>query len=208
MPTPIGHTLAGLAVWSLARKPTSIKEAFTKENAGWAALCVLAANLPDTDFIHLSEGALTLSGRYHHGVTHSIGFAILIGALGGGWVWMRRVTRDPGPRQMAPNPVAVFHLISFCVLTHVFLDVFSVDTYAPNGIGLPLLWPLDGNNFIVPWIDGVDRTNFISVETAVIIAKETVSLGPIFLAVTIYSARKAITEPDTNPAMTQETVTE
>lgn len=208
MPTPLGHALAGLAVWSIARKPASVKEAITRENVGWAALCVLAANLPDADFIHLTGGALTLSGKYHHGLTHSIGFAVLIGALVGGWAWMRRAMRDPGLRPMAPNPIAVFHLVSLCILTHALLDVFSVDTYAPNGIGLPLLWPLNGDNFIVPWIDGVDRTAFISVETAVIVAKETLSLGALFLVVTVYSARRADMGPGASPEMAKETATE
>ncbi|MDH5511268.1 MAG: metal-dependent hydrolase [Nitrospinota bacterium] len=208
MPTPIGHALAGLAVWSMARKPASLKEAFTRENAGWAALCVLAANLPDADFINLTGGGLTVSGRYHHGLTHSIGFAILVGALAGGWAWMRRASREPGLRPMAPDPIAVFHLTSLCILTHVSLDVFSVDTYAPNGIGLPLLWPLDGSNFIVPWIDGVDRTDYFTVKSAVIIAKETLSLGALFLVVTLYAARRADIKRGASPEMAKETVTE
>jgi len=209
MPTPLGHALAGLAIWSAARRPASLKEAFTRENAGWAALCVLAANLPDADFIHISGGGLAVSGRYHHGFTHSIGFALAVGAVAGVWAWMRRAAREPVLRSSAPSPVTVFHLTVFCMFSHIFLDLFSVDTYALNGIGLPALWPLDGRNFIVPWIDGVDRSDFFTLESAVILAKEVFSLGALFLAVALYSARMAERERGALPeAPAGEAVTE
>ncbi|MDH5639386.1 MAG: hypothetical protein OEZ04_12945, partial [Nitrospinota bacterium] len=71
MPTPIGHTLAGLTVWAITRKPASLKEALSEESLGWAALCVVAANISDADFIMVSEDGVRLSGLYHHGITHS-----------------------------------------------------------------------------------------------------------------------------------------
>ncbi|MDH5757922.1 MAG: metal-dependent hydrolase [Nitrospinota bacterium] len=216
MPTPLGHTLAGLAVWAVARKPVSLKEAFTRENVGWAAVCALAANLPDADFIHISDGAIILSGKFHHGITHSIGFALAMGGIVAGWAWTRRVwdrrawdrrAARPGATSFAtPNPATVFFITTLCLLTHVFLDIFSVDTYAANGIGLPVLWPLTRENFILPLIDGVDRSNLFTRETAVVMGKEALALGGIFVAAA-YAAGRKTPQRAASPANSQETAT-
>ena len=74
MPSPIGHTLAGCAV-ALALIPPGMPQAWE----AWA-VCLISANLPDTDFI---PGLLVGNPRaIHRGPSHTI-----IAALHRGSYW-------------------------------------------------------------------------------------------------------------------------
>ena len=191
MPTPLGHTLTGLAVWAVARKPVSIKDAITRENAGWAALCVLAANLPDADFIYFADGALKVSGKYHHGVTHSIGFAAAMAAMAGLWAWGRKSVSQRPEAAFAPNPALAAAVMAIGALIHVSLDFFGVDTNPENGIGMPFFWPFSGEYSHFPVFEGVDRTKPFSIQTAVAVAKEALMFGAALALALLYARLKA-----------------
>ncbi|VAX23628.1 hypothetical protein MNBD_NITROSPINAE01-381, partial [hydrothermal vent metagenome] len=53
MPTPVGHSLIGLAVFTLVADRR--KKLLSRENIGLLALCLVASNLPDIDFFHLGD---------------------------------------------------------------------------------------------------------------------------------------------------------
>ena len=70
MPSPIGHSLVGLIVFHY----------FKQKNLKWSflsiVLVILVSNLPDFDFI---PGILLGEpNRFHHGISHSFGFVIMI----------------------------------------------------------------------------------------------------------------------------------
>ena len=117
-------------------------------------LYLLIANAPDLDFI---PGFLVGDpARYHHGISHSIGIALLVSvAFGlllyiGGGVWNTRK-----------------FVISFCLyFSHVFLDCFSLDTSEPYGV--PLFWPVSDEYYLAP------LTFFLGV-------KRLYSSGPMFI---------------------------
>ncbi len=93
------------------------------------------ANLPDLDFL---PGLLV--GRpalYHQGVTHSMGFALLVSL---GTAALYRLCGRPFS--------AVFHLGFLSYLSHLLLDALSPDGRLPYGI--PLLWPLSTAYFSGP----------------------------------------------------------
>lgn len=118
MCTPVGHALAGVAVgWAVSRQ--------APRPDPWREMVFLAlvSQAPDLDFL---PGLLTGSVEYyHHGISHSLGFAALAGiicaalgrrwGLGARWGWLG----------------------ALLYLTHVLLDYTTI---SPRGI--PLWWPL------------------------------------------------------------------
>jgi len=191
MPTPLGHTLTGLAVWAVARKPVSIKDAMTRENAGWAALCVLAANLPDADFIYFAGGTVHVSGKYHHGITHSIGFAAAMAAMTGLWAWGRKIVSNRPEAAFAPNPALAAMVMAIGALIHITLDFLNVDSNPENGIGMPFFWPFSGEYMHIPILGGVDRTKPLSFQTVIYAAKEAVIFGTALALALVYARGKA-----------------
>jgi membrane-bound metal-dependent hydrolase YbcI (DUF457 family) len=196
MPTPLGHALTGLAVWAVVRKPVSIRAALTRENVGWAALCVLTANLPDADFISIGAKGVEISGKYHHGITHSIGFAVVMATMAGAWAWGRKKASSLPGAEFAPNPSMAAALTLVCVFSHILLDLFGVDSYPENGIGLPFFWPFSREYFIVPVLSGVDRTQLISLRAVYCVAKEILMCGSLFLLALAYARAKGPRETE------------
>ena len=93
------------------------------------------ANAPDLEFL---PGILVGSpALYHQGVTHSLGFALMV-SLEIAVVYSLR----------GSSFSAIFNLCFISYLSHLLLDFFS-----PEGrlsYGEPLLWALSGNYFISP----------------------------------------------------------
>lgn len=102
-----------------------------------ALLYLLGANAPDLDFI---PGFLIGEpGRYHHGITHSIGFALLIAFAFSLFLYLRTGVW-----------IVRTFAICFCVyFSHIFLDYFSMDTSEPYGV--PLFWPLSDKYYMAPF---------------------------------------------------------
>ena len=74
MPSPVGYSLVGLIIYRVTNRP---RGAWPWQRIG---LYTLIANAPDLDFLPgLLVGDLS---RFHHGPSHSIGFAVLVGVVG------------------------------------------------------------------------------------------------------------------------------
>lgn len=173
--------MAGLAVWAAAGRPWSIREAFRPENLKWAAFCVVVANVPDLDFFSWSDGRIVISGLRHHGVTHSMGFAVLFAAVAGLYAMLRSGAYDLATK--------VFKLTLALYASHVFVDVFCVDTYAANGIGVPMLWPVTGQYFIIPVFSSMDRAAPLALHSITALLTETVFFGAILAAAWRYGEK-------------------
>jgi len=129
MATPIGHAIAGYAVYSFARAPG------VKVQIGLLLLGAFMAVAPDLDFIPgIIVGKPAL---YHQGISHSIGFAVLVGLVTAVIFKMRG--RSFG---------LVFYLCFFSYGSHLFIDLFGADQRPPFGI--PFFWPISGEHFISP----------------------------------------------------------
>jgi inner membrane protein len=129
MATPLGHALAGYAVYSFTRGTDG------RDNRRLLLLCIFAATAPDLDFV---PGLLMgTPARYHQGVTHSLGFALLmsLGAAGVGSRW-------------GISLPLLCSCTSIASLSHLVLDFLGPDTRPPFGI--PLLWPISDQHFISP----------------------------------------------------------
>ncbi len=126
VPTPVGHSLGGLAVYLAARWPEK----------DWFLLgaVVVSALLPDLDF------AITpFAGRsYHRYFSHSLAFSVLFSVAA--YLIMKRVGRTSPDRDAA--------LMAVGYVSHIFLDVFSKDTHPPFGV--QLFWPFSDAFVIAP----------------------------------------------------------
>lgn len=129
MPSPVGHSIMGYIIYRAAAKRAGMHQ--------WQlmALYLFAANVADLDFIPgLQMGD---PDRYHHGITHSIGFAVLfalvfslLGILGNAF----------------RKNFGIFFLLYF---SHIAFDYFSIDTSKPYGE--PFFWPLTNDYYIAPF---------------------------------------------------------
>ena len=141
MPSPIGHSLVGLTV----HLATSRQD----QSFCWRrmALCVFAANAPDLDFI---PGLLAGEpDRFHHGASHSLGFAVVFAILIS--LFLRGMKTD-----WVRSP---FLILLGLYSSHLALDYLSIDTAPPYG--LPLLWPATHKYYIAafPFLPDIRRDN-------------------------------------------------
>ncbi|MBI5521903.1 MAG: metal-dependent hydrolase [Desulfarculus sp.] len=117
MCTPIGHALAGVTLGlAVSRRGPWLSP--------WRdlAFCALVSQAPDLDFVPgLIMGMVE---EYHHGISHSVGFALLGGLICAALGWRRGLGYRWGL------------LGALLYLAHVLLDYTTV---SPRGI--PLWWP-------------------------------------------------------------------
>lgn len=69
MSSILGHGLAGMSLWALARRTPALR---TLEHKAWLAGAAAAACVPDLD---------ALAGLPHRGPSHTLGFALAMGTL-------------------------------------------------------------------------------------------------------------------------------
>lgn len=179
MPTPIGHSLAGLL---LNRTKIFVPSRSTYKSL---AVAMVLANLADADFV---PGLLSGNpNRFHHGFTHSIGASFIVGFLFAGYFfWCQR-------QFLAP-----FFFAASAYSSHIFLDFFTVDTSLPHGI--PMFWPVSSEYFISPIAVFSDVRRSFSMGTffqslfvthnSWTVLREIVILGPLLLIVQIRSYLK------------------
>ncbi len=122
MPSPVAHSLAGIALGEMGDRGFS-----RKEQAVFYTLAVFFALFPDLDFI---PGYLKGNPNlYHHGISHSLGFGLLV-ALAFGWTFSKYLG------SVWKGSLFLFTLYA----SHLLLDFLTVDTRLP--IGEPLFWPV------------------------------------------------------------------
>jgi hypothetical protein len=114
MPSPLGHSLAGLAAgWAVA-SPATGRRALVVQSAAFMAL----GAAPDLDLLF----------NRHRYETHSIGAAVLAGALAAALRWPLASTR-----------LRTFLAATAAWATHPLLDMLAPDHWPP--IGVMALWP-------------------------------------------------------------------
>lgn len=130
MPTPVGHSLMGYILY------TERKKANWKLN--WKDLLVflLVANLPDIDYL---PGFLAGNpNQFHQKMTHSLGFAIIVGIILGLIYHLKE----------KKNFFKYFIIFATIYSSHLFLDFIGKDTRAPYGE--QLFWPISNIHVLSP----------------------------------------------------------
>jgi hypothetical protein len=127
MPSPLGHILGGAAVYLLGRPRPQGSSLILGAS-------VLGSIIPDFDFL---PGFLTGDpSAFHHGISHSAGFALLFGI--GVFVVLRYFGRSSDIVTRAAL------MATFAYGFHAVLDAVSV---VEGAKAVPLLWPLSSHEF-------------------------------------------------------------
>jgi len=101
---------------------------------------VLVANAPDFDLI---PGILVGDpNRYHHGVTHSLVTALVVGGVAAAVAWLSGRPWPAAPTGPAGRGAVLATGIVVASLwgSHVVLDAVTHDPSPPQGV--PMFWPL------------------------------------------------------------------
>jgi membrane-bound metal-dependent hydrolase YbcI (DUF457 family) len=144
VPSPVAHSLAGLAIAGLARhtrvRREGRREPFAAAESARGPLLTLAlmgaAVAPDFDFF---PGLLVgYADWLHRGVSHSfvaaVSFGVLIGLI--------------ARRARLGQPARLGSLMAAAYASHLVLDLFSPGE--ARFIGMPLFWPLSTDLFLMP----------------------------------------------------------
>ncbi len=133
MPLPVGHSLAGLALFRLTRLR------FFQHPWQDALFFVVAANFADLDY--LPGFLLGNPNLYHQGMSHSLAAALGFGVLCALWF----------SRKKGGDFFGYVLVCSAAYASHMALDFFNNDMRAPYGV--PLLWPFSEQRFMSPvWL--------------------------------------------------------
>lgn len=184
MTSPVGHSLAGLAVGGGIQ---------WRRQWPLALLLLFSANAADLDFLPgLIAGD---ANRYHHLASHSLAAAVLY-ALLAGLMWRVFSGCDRS------RALQVGLLAGLAYATHLLLDWFTVDGGEPWG--MQLLWPFSDGFFMsdVPFFLPVEHGTFgdplprvaalfLSPVNCATVALEIAVLGPVLLLGRWWAARRA-----------------
>lgn len=129
MATPIGHALAGLAIYGFVGSPKVGNPIIL------SLACIFAGLAPDLDVIPgIVAGKPAL---YHNEISHSLGFAVAVSlAIAAIYKLLRQ------------SFLQVFALCFLSYSSHLLIDWLGPDKRFPFGI--PAFWPVSGEYFNSP----------------------------------------------------------
>ncbi len=153
----------------------------------WLGFVVLAANAPDLDF--LPGWFIGDFNRFHHGISHSIGMALIFAVV---CAWISRF--------FTQQTKLVFWVGLLVFLSHLLGDYLGVDRVEP--FGAQFLWPLSNEYYLAPFQffhpvehgDVGEATNTVfdkifSMDNVIAAAKEILLVLPLWL-ITFWLARR------------------
>lgn len=136
MPTPVGHTLIGVALGCGVLMPRGRLKAGFKalwEQRAYFLVILLMANLPDIDYVPgVLMGQLN---AFHHWYTHTLGWIAAVAVAS--WLLWWKTDRVGW---------SVFVVLFAALATHLIADIFSGDEKPPFGI--MALWPFTDSFYI------------------------------------------------------------
>lgn len=169
MPTPIAHSLAGLAI-ALQAHPGLRQEPAQRQSILTWSVFALAACLPDIDFL---LGFIAGTNLHHH-FTHSVGAVMAVGLGCLAIALAANIRTGPAVR------FAVWIAIAYA--SHLALDLFSKDTSPPYG--MQLYWPLSPRFIDGPWdlFDDIWRGSIgklLGLHNWIAVAREIAWMSPL-----------------------------
>lgn len=178
MASPVGHALVAILAGRM-------REARSVPTWRWFALASLATIAPDLDFV---PGALIGDvNRFHHGISHSLGAALLFGLIVS--TFTRRARLRIG---FAAGALYASHLV---------LDYLTIDSKPP--VGQPLLWPISSTHFAMqaPVLMGIRHNadsgwwgfviDVLSTHNLRAALREVLLIAPLVMFVWLVIARRA-----------------
>jgi len=160
MASAFGHAAAALAIGSIALPRDASRRAW--------ALMLACAVLPDIDSIGFALGIPYEHPLGHRGLTHSIAFAALVGAVLASIAF--RGERFDGLR------LRLGACLFAATLSHGVLDAMT-----NGGHGIAFFAPFDNERCFLPWrpilVSPISVTRFISERGARVLASEALWIG-------------------------------
>ena len=173
MPLPVAHSLIGASVAAAVQGKAKIS---------WKVLCIggFLGVLPDFDYVlnWLRVGR----GGWHHGFTHSIVFALCVGAV------TAFVSRA--------RSVRAFITFSAATASHPLLDYLITESR-----GVALWWPFTDHRYKLQAPNPIDytwsTTSFwaTAVDVLQICLTELIIFGPVFLIVMLLRLKRSTKGP-------------
>ena len=177
MPTPIGHLLAGAAVYAAQRN---------RKNIHLLLFVLFFALLPDIDFIF--GFVVNDPNRYHHLFTHSFFFVVLAGITGA-------IIYSKWRHANIFISSAIFVSAG---ISHVILDCLALDRREP--FGCPIWWPVSQEFFISPLLifsdvsrsseSGTFFQSLFNVHNIRTVSIEILVLLPVFVFVWLLNVKR------------------
>ncbi len=183
MPSPIAHSLMGYLIYRVTTKTFKWRKRYI------VLLYIFLANIPDLDFIPgLFVGS---ASRYHHGISHSIGFALIFAF---GCYVIQAILKQAYIKRSV--------VIVFCLyFSHIVLDYL---TKAPTNlygdpVGEKLLWPFSNLYYIAHFaffpiihFNGTSLEfllSLLSMQNLIAMGVEFAILSPVIVAVELWKYR-------------------
>lgn len=161
----VGHVIIGLAAGRLWAGPTSSASQLTGAMFGFSALALL----PDADVVAFAFGIPYADAFGHRGASHSIVFAVVVGALAG------LIARLRGHAQ----PLRLAGLSAVVVVSHPLLDAMTT-----GGLGVAWAWPWSAERAFLPWrpipVSPIGA-GFVSARGLKVALTEVAQLAPLWL---------------------------
>lgn len=192
MPFPVAHSLAGAAIRSaVVREPD-------RACRGGLLVAVVLANAPDLDL--LPGLMIGDPNRFHHGWTHSLLTAALVGLLVS---WLAR--RERRARLFGLGAGGTGCVVAALLGSHVLLDMLTQDLRAPFGV--PALWPLvDAHFHLAPLFARAERlagpgspleffASMATAHTAGALVREMAIVAPVWAVVVWWRRRTRRNDP-------------
>ena len=175
MPSPVGHSLAAVAVGWIVARPAPVGRALAVQ----VGILVGVALSPDLDL---------LVGR-HSRETHSVGAGVVVASIAAIMRW-----------PVAQDRWRIFLAVLLAYLSHPLLDALSRDTSSPFGV--MAFWPFSsvhfttGLNLFMPiwrrwWVSG-----FLS-HTIIAVSREIAIMAPIAWLVWWRRSERRVQRPRT-----------
>ncbi len=180
MPSPIAHSLMGYIIYRVATR------SFKWQNWYIILFYLFVANVPDLDLVPgFFAGNVS---KYHHGISHSIGFSLLFAF--GCYIILGILRQEHIKRSVA---------IVFCLFfSHIVLDYLTKVPDKPYGE--LLLWPFSNEYYVASFaffpvihFHGSNERflfSLMSLQNLIAIGVELAILSPVILTVELWKYRK------------------
>lgn len=156
MPTVFAHALVGAAVGRVAPG--------TLPAGRLAAVCALAAVIPDADVVAFALGIPYEHALGHRGATHGVAFAAACGLI--------------GAQGFRTDRWRAGLLIALAMASHGLLDALT-----NGGLGVAFAWPVSSERFFFPWrpiqVSPIGVRNFFQGDAWRVIASELRVIVPL-----------------------------
>lgn len=138
MPTIFTHAIAASALGGVFHRVFQSQPAHQPTlPRGFWLLTIACAMLPDADVVAFDVGLEYGHMFGHRGFSHSLVFAVMVGAAVAGWL---------GRGAYRHRRLALFVYFSLVTASHGILDAFT-----DEGLGVAFLAPFSGERFFFPW---------------------------------------------------------